>query len=144
MRCVEIFEEDDNSTIVVLEHKGECFYGESMVAPEDKEYFSKLFGGRLAEARATREAVKYELAEARKELHTLDNLLKACSLTKKFDSTSPSAKVLYRQYNVKKKQVAALKDRSATMKKIINDMIDQRDKYIKKMEDKKRTKADKE
>lgn len=142
MRFVDVYE-DEKSTIVVVEHKGESFYGESVVAPEDKDYQSKIFGGRLAEARAEREAMKYELAEARKELHTLDNLLKACSNTKRFNAEEDSAKVLFRQYNVKKKQVAELKAEVDFLKKGINRIIENRDKYIKKLE-KARTKADKE
>ena len=142
MRFCEV-SEDDDCTIVVVEHKGQYFYGESTVSPEDKDYQSKIFGGRLAEARAEREAMKYELAEARKELHTLDNLLKACSNTKRFDAGEDSAKVLFRQYNVKKKQVAELKAEVDFLKKGIDRIIENRNKYIKKLE-KARTKADKE
>jgi len=142
MKVFDIFESPE-VTNITIEHKGNLFFGEAIVAPEDKDSYSAIFGGRLAETRAYHEALKFRLAEARLELHTLDNLLKACSNTKKFNREEDSAKVLFHQYNIKKKQVEQLKNQVKAIKDSIKLMIDDREKYIKKLEAN-RTKADKE
>lgn len=142
MKLIDICEEEKETT-VILKDKDILFYGHSEIAPEDMKYKSAIFGGRLAESRAQYAVLKYKLEEARKELHTLDNLLKACSNTKRFNKEEDSAKVLFHQYNVKKKQIEKLKEQTKAMKEGIKLMIENRDKYIKKLEAN-RTKADKE
>ena len=118
---------------VTIVHHGHSFTGVARVNPEDEKCKSELFGGRIAESRAIKKAFEYDLKKAKEEYKEIKKFVKACELTKKFNSEEVSAKVMYHQFNVKKKQVEKLKKQIQLIEEGIQRQITQRFSTLEKM-----------
>ena len=118
--------------IVFLEHMGEEFIGEARLHPDDKDYYSAIVGGTIAEARATIKALKYEL-KVKKDLYkTQKNFVKACEQYKNFDKTSSTARAIYRQLNRLRKQIREIQTDIQEITDIIAAGIKKREKFIQR------------
>ena len=104
------------TTTVYLEHLNKLFTGIARLHPEDADRASEIVGGRIAETRATIEALKYEHKLAKEESEIIRKFVKKCEEYKNFDKTSPTAKAMYRQLSLKIKKVNKLAD-------TINDLM---------------------
>lgn len=133
-----IYDEDEKTSYTKIEHLGRTFIGTAKLSPEE-EFPSELFGGRLSESRAVLKALQYEKELRWTEYHAIENLVKSCCNTKKFDKESPSAKVLFHQLNISKKKYEKIKAIVKSLKSAIKEMMDDRDRFFTK-----RAKEDKE
>ena len=102
------FDPKANTTSVCVEHMGKVFEGVAKVHPDDVDLISDFTGGRYAETRATVKALKYERKIAREKCEECRKLVNACRQYKDFDPTSPTAKAMFRQLNMRIKKVDAL------------------------------------
>ena len=95
---------------VTIEHMGKRFFGTASLHPDDKDRASKYAGCSYAETRAQIRALKYERRLAKKEAEEFRKFVKACEQYKNWDKNSPSAKIVYRQLNIRIKKVNKLAD----------------------------------
>lgn len=102
------------------------FDGKAYCNPDD--FFSDYSGCKIAEIRAERKAYKFLLKQERKELHKLENFVKAIECYKDFDKTSKSAKCVYRQLNRHRVNVKSLTN-------AIRHSIEYENKYIKTLDE---------
>ena len=121
----------NGSSKVILRHLGQLFEGWAKLNPEDEDKASEYAGCAYAEQRAYIKALKYERKLAKEEAEVCRKFIKACSSTKAWDPTSPSAKVAYHQLNVKIKKVNKLADMINAAEKSLQQSIWTRDVTIK-------------
>ena len=108
MKFIDSYILNDGTSVVVIEHKGELFTGNAKLHPEDKDKMSEFTGCRYAEIRATIKALKHERNVLKAEAEDCRKMIKACSQDKRWDPKSPTAKVAYRQLNIRIKKVNKL------------------------------------
>ena len=135
-------ETDERTTIVTVRHLGQDFVGVSRLHPDDKKYYSAIVGGTIAEARATVKALKYELAIMKEKYKIQANFVKACEQYKNFDSSSATARVMYRQLNRLRKDINETKADIDEINEIIKNDINRRTKFLASIEE--RAKKDNE
>ena len=88
------------------------FIGSACFNPEDAEKGikpSKMKGCYIAELRATKDALKWQLKEIAKEYEIANNILKACKQNKDYDPSAPVIHTLYAQVKEIKKKMIMLK-----------------------------------
>ena len=123
MKFVDGYTLKDGTSIVVIEHKGELFTGNAKLHPEDKDKMSEFTGCRYAEIRATIKALKYERNILKAEAEDCRRMIKACSQDKRWDPKSPTAKVTYRQLNIRIKKVNEITEKINQMMFELNKTI---------------------
>ena len=131
------FEYDGGVTTVVMEHMGKEFSGKAKTHPDDMENMSEIMGGKIAEARATIKALKYERQIEKEKCEECRKFLKACQGYKNFDKESPTARAMFRQLNQRIKAVNRITDQINTIYKGIEKSIWDRDITIKALKAKK-------
>ena len=127
-------DEDDGFSEVVVRNGKRYYHGYAQLHPDDD--WSSIFGCRIAELRATLNALNDVIREKRKEYRCIQNFIKACECYKNFDVESNSARCVYRQLNRRKTEIDKLIQTREDIKKFIHDSIDMREslkKKIKKM-----------
>lgn len=123
MKFVDGYTLKDGTSIVIIEHKGELFTGNAKLHPEDKEKMSEFTGCRYAEIRATIKAFKHERNILKAEAEDCRRMIKACSQDKRWDPKSPTAKVAYRQLNIRIKKVNKITEKINQMMFELNKTI---------------------
>lgn len=118
-----IFDKEEGTSEVTMEHMGQYFVGKARLHPDDKDKISEYAGCSYAEARATIAALKYERKMAKEKSENIRKFIKACECYKDWDKGSPAAKIAYRQLNIYIKRVNHLTE-------VINDMMFTLDKSI--------------
>ena len=93
---------------VEIEHMGKPFTDYAYCHPDDE--WSEFTGCRIAETRATIQALKYERTIKIKKCEECRKFVKAVEQYKNFDKTSSTAKAMYRQLNRRIKEVNDLTD----------------------------------
>jgi hypothetical protein len=119
---------------VIIEHMGKQFSGIASLHPDDKDKASKYAGCSYAETRAEIKALKYERKIAKEKAEEFRKIVKACEQYKNWDKNSPSAKIIYRQLNLKIRKVNELTDIINQKMKNLEKAIWKRDITIKAFE----------
>lgn len=122
--------EDRESFAIVKLNTGKTFNGKAKCHPDD--FCSKYSGCKIAEIRAVRKAYKFLLKQEKKELHKLENFVKAVECYKDFDEKSKTARCIYRQLNRHKKNIKSLINAITTNEKHEKEYIANLDKLNQK------------
>ena len=117
---------------VIIEHKNKQYIGTAHCHSEE-EYPSKFTGCMYAEMRAKIYALKDDKKEAIKEYNVLKNFVKSCTQCKNFDKTSNSAKTMFRQLNLKNKEITLLTTKITKLKGDLEALIKMRDGILKQL-----------
>lgn len=131
------YDKNSEETRVIIEHKGRYFFGYTKLHPEDRSNPSEIFGGFIAELRATIKALKYERKLEKEKCEACRIFIKDCANYKNFDKNSEMAKIMYKQLNVRIKKVNKITNRINALYKDIQKMIWNRDVTLKAIERKK-------
>jgi len=129
-----IYDSKTGYSRVIIEHMGKRFFGMAYLHPEDKDKASKYAGCSYAETRAEIKALKYERKIAKEKAEEFRKIVKACEQYKNWDKNSPSAKIIYRQLNLKIRKVNELTDIINQKMKNLEKAIWKRDITIKAFE----------
>ena len=100
------YDRKEGLATVVVKYGNKLFVGHAKAAEADKDKANSFTGCRLAELRATKRAIKSSLTEMNKEYNTINEFVNNCLQTKKFDASSDTAKVMFRQLNILNKKIA--------------------------------------
>lgn len=136
-----IFNKLNGTSTVIIKHKGEYFCGSAKLHPEDLENASKYTGCRFAEMRAEIKALKKDYKKAKASCEECRKFVKACIQYKNFDKESPTAKAIFRQLNMRIKQVNALADKINEKSMALEIAIKQKEIVHKALEKRKQQKA---
>jgi hypothetical protein len=120
-----------------IQHKGKLYTGTAKLHPEDAAKVSRFAGCILADLRAQVKALKAELKEEKANCEAIRKFVKACTYCKNWDPTSATAKVVYRQLNIKIKRVNELIDMINAKEQAIFTKIHSRDAVLKALEQQK-------
>lgn len=120
----------DGRSCVIVEHKNKRYKGIAKCHPEDT--FSEYTGCRYAEERAQIKALKEEWKEKKAKCEECRKFVKAITQYKNFDSTSDTAKAMYRQLNRRIKEVNDLADKITRKEINLKLSMRQKDKIDKK------------
>ena len=131
------YDNESGESTVILQHLGKKFVGHSKIHPDEFDKRSEFAGCSYADMRASIQGLKYERRLLKEEVNTIDKFIKACECYNNFDPESPTAKVLYRQRNQKNKRIEKINEHIAWIERILKDRIINRDKFLKKVEEKK-------
>ena len=123
--------EQDGLSEVVIEHRGENFYGYAKCHPDDE--WSEFAGCRLAELRAQIKALKSDYQKARASYNECKKFVNSIKTYKNFNAEDPTAKAMFRQLNRRAREVNALNTRIAALELTLRASI--------RMQDQIRTKA---
>ena len=121
------YDEIQGLSSVVIKMNGELFEGKARLHPDDKEKASAYAGCRFAEKRAYIKGLKSLLKEEREKCDLYRNFVKSCENYKNWDRESPIAKDVYKQLNIRIKEVNKIVDK-------INLEIDALDREIRRQE----------
>ena len=97
-------------SVAIIEHRGKQYTGKARLHPDDKEKWSEFTGCRYAEMRAQIAALKQEHKEEKQACEECRKFVKSVSCYKNFDKTSPIVKDMYRQLNIRIKEVNKIAD----------------------------------
>lgn len=112
---------------VCVEHLGKHFSALSKLREGDE--FSKFTGCRFAEQKAEIKAVKYELQLEKQKVKELENFVKAIKQYKIFNAEDPSTKAMFRQLNMRRKKILALKKEIAERENALQESFKSQDDY---------------
>lgn len=111
------------------------YTGKAHIHPDD--VWGELTGCTLAEYRAVIKIFKDELKKQKYEYKILKNFVNAIISYKDFDSNSSSAKKMFRQLNIKEKQVNKIKTAIDDLETILQKMIIEKENVKTKFSDSK-------
>lgn len=134
------YDNESGESVVIIQHLGKKFTGTAKIHPDEYDKRSEYAGCAYADMRATIEAIKYEKELVKTEIANIEKYLKACECYKDFDKESPTAKVLYRQLNKKKKNFKYLKNWMVLIKKHLKETIIKREKFLEKLNELRKSK----
>ena len=115
----------------IIEYKDKIYTGIARCHKEDT--WSNFFGYRLAETRAYIKILKDRFKDKKIEYKAIGNFIKSIESYKTFDNKSDIAKSMYKQLNIKKKELDNLKIKIDLLKKQINKNIEERDRFLTKI-----------
>lgn len=115
---------------VILEDNGKLYEGIAKCHEED--IWSNYFGEGIAEMRAIIKVFKNKLNKEKNEYKLLLNFIKTIESYKSYNKDSNEAKFIYRQLNIKKKKIEAIKKNIIAIKNKIENNISFRDKFLEK------------
>lgn len=128
----ELYKEDGTRiSKAIIEYKDKIYTGIARCHKEDA--WSNFFGYRLAETRAYIKFLKDKLKDKKIEYKAIKNFVKSIESYKTFNNDSDIAKSMYKQLNIKKKELDNLKIKIDLLKKQINKNIEERDEFLTKM-----------
>lgn len=118
-------------SVITVKYKGKYYTGVARCHEDDN--WSNYFGGRIAEARAHIKALKDKLKERTMEFKAIENFVKSVESYKTFDKESDIAKSMYKQMNVRKKELIKLRTDIEKLEDYIKANIEVMDKFSLKM-----------
>lgn len=127
------YDKETGISTVTIEYKKEKFTGTAKLHPEDKDSVSEVYGGTIAETRAIIKALKKERKVLIEEAEVCRKFIKACSQCKNWDKESSTAKVAYRQLNLKIKAANKKADEINNAYAYLIKKQNLREKTLKKM-----------
>ena len=114
--------EETGQSTVWLNYHGKTYRGDAKLHPDDKEHASNIFGGRLAEERATLKIYKHERNELKNKYKIIKAFVVNTQSTTGFSKMSKENFLLEEQLYKMDKQI-----------KKVEKEIENTEKYIKKM-----------
>jgi len=115
-------------------YKNYEFTGVANCHPDDQDMMSKLTGQVIAEMRATIKYLSFVRdCELRPQLKSLYQLYYSMNHSKYFDPKSYEAKMLYKQINILKEDLANTKIEINNIRKSLREYINQKEKDHKKI-----------
>lgn len=106
------FDEESGMSIAKVECGNEVFINFARFNPEDAEKGirpSKMKGCYIAEMRATKEALKWQLKEVQRDYSVVNEVINACKQNKDFDPSAPVMHTLFAQAKNLKRKIIFLK-----------------------------------
>lgn len=120
---------------VVVSMLGKDYIGSAKCHPE--ESWSEFVGCRYAETRAEIAALKDLYRQKKNECDSLKNFVKSLECYKNFDKESSMAKIIYRQLNIRVREVNRLAEEIGTREFNLLVSMRQQDRFNEKMKSKK-------
>jgi len=130
------YDEVSGISVVTMQHLGKKFNGSAKIHPEEKNP-SKYAGCRLAEIRATINALKYERELLKNKADMALDFIKSLECYADFDKESNESKLMYRQLNKRIDKVNEVTDKINELYKEIDINKHRRDIVLKAIERKK-------
>ena len=129
----KILDNDYILTLVTIDYKGKIFEGESYCHKNDK--YSYVFGGSLAEMRAVYHALQWETSKNKEYYDNLSKFCKSAMQQKNFDKESETAKAIFHQLNIAKKNWIKSKVEKNLTYDAIKEMINEQEKKVARVEE---------
>ena len=99
-----------NAVVVWLKTDLGYFDGVAHCHPDDKEHYSEIFGGRLAETRAWKKYCKARMKEVKKTGETISKFMENCIHYKNFDTNTKEFKIMNKEFTVSCNKYTIWKD----------------------------------
>lgn len=132
----EMLDESFRKSLITVRYRGKNYTGVAYCHKDDN--WSNYFGGRIAEARAQIKALKDKLKERTMEFKAIENFMKSVESYKTFNKESDIAKSMYKQINVRKKELIKLRTDIEKLEDYIKANIEVMDKFSLKMKKEKK------
>lgn len=110
MNKIISYDMSTHTYMVEVEIKNKIFYGEAKCSKVDWDNESELFGYGLASDRAMSSYYSWLIRHYKKQYKLIKNFVSAVTQYKDFDSTSPSARKMFRQLNMYQKKIDGAKE----------------------------------
>lgn len=118
-------------TSVTISYKGIHFVGVSYCHKNDIENYSYIFGGSLAEMRAIYKALVWETEVKKEYYNNLQKFCKTIMQQKNFNKEDGTAKAMFHQLNIAKKNWLKSKIEKNLTYEAITEMIVEQDKKVR-------------
>ena len=128
------FKTVENEVFCFINYNNKEFIGKAECHPDDQDFFSESTGKVIAERRALIKYGKYVLAaEVRPQLKILRHLQASMKQSKSYNARSNEARLLRRQVAQLEKEEQMIKLDIACLFDSINDFIDAKDDFYKRI-----------
>ena len=132
---------DNYTKCEVIDYKyGRKYVGEAYCHPDDSDFQSLITGSTIAEMRAIINTMITYKNDLRIKLEALSQLYYSMNQSKKFNKESYEAKMLFRQMNLLKQDLAVAKEQIEAYKKDLNMYMKDKDNVYKYLRKKKNNK----
>lgn len=133
MKFLNSYWREPNMSIVEIEHLCGFFRGVAKVHPDDEDMKSSIIGYEIAETRAKIKALQYERRLEKEKYKECQDFVKACECYKDFDKSSPTARIMYRQLNRRKRKIGSLTATIKSLKEGIITGLEERERVLEKL-----------
>ena len=131
------YTEEDGHAQVIIHYKNKTFYGEAICHENDIDFKSRRTGLTIAEDRAFINYMKYICDnEIKPKIAALKQLYYSMKHSRQFNPKSYEAKMLYRQIRNYEEDLNNIKAAIEDTKNRLNKFIEDKDKFYKKLREK--------
>ena len=137
MKKTHNWDQEAGTAYCIIEYNGQKFGGYASCHPDDIPFLSPLTGGYIAECRAD---IKYYQHIKNNELYpqikALKHLLNIIQQNKNYNPKSMEIKKLYKEIELKEKELTDIKEKIQEMKTSLNDYIKAKEKIHNRIRNK--------
>lgn len=137
MKKIHNWDQEAGTAYCIIEYNGQKFGGYASCHPDDIPFLSPLTGGYIAECRAD---IKYYQHIKNNELYpqikALKHLLNMIQQNKNYNPKSMEIKKLYKEIELKEKELTDIKEKIQEMKTSLNDYIEAKEKIHNRIHNK--------
>ena len=137
MKKTHNWDQEAGTAYCIIEYNGQKFGGYASCHPDDIPFLSPLTGGYIAECRAD---IKYYQHIKNNELYpqikALKHLLNMIQQNKNYNPKSMEIKKLYKEIELKEKELTDIKEKIQEMKTSLNDYIEAKEKIHNRIRNK--------
>jgi hypothetical protein len=137
MKKTHNWDQEVGTAYCMIEYNGQKFEGYASCHPDDIPFLSPLTGGYIAECRAD---IKYYQHIKNNELYpqikALKHLLNMIQQNKNYNPKSMEIKKLYKEIELKEKELTDIKEKIQEMKTSLNDYIEAKEKIHNRIRNK--------
>lgn len=137
MKKTHNWDQEAGTAYCIIEYNGQKFGGYASCHPDDIPFLSPLTGGYIAECRAD---IKYYQHIKNNELYpqikALKHLLNIIQQNKSYNPKSMEIKKLYKEIELKEKELTDIKEKIQEMKTSLNDYIEAKEKIHNRIRNK--------
>lgn len=137
MKKTHNWDQEAGTAYCIIEYNGQKFGGYASCHPDDIPFLSPLTGGYIAECRAD---IKYYQHIKNNELYpqikALKHLLNIIQQNKNYNPKSMEIKKLYKEIELKEKELTDIKEKIQEMKTSLNDYIEAKEKIHNRIRNK--------
>ena len=137
MKKIHNWDQEAGTAYCIIEYNGQKFGGYASCHPDDIPFLSPLTGGYIAECRAD---IKYYQHIKNNELYpqikALKHLLNMIQQNKNYNPKSMEIKKLYKEIELKEKELIDIKEKIQEMKTSLNDYIEAKEKIHNRIRNK--------
>ena len=137
MKKIHNWDQEAGTAYCIIEYNGQKFGGYASCHPDDIPFLSPLTGGYIAECRAD---IKYYQHIKNNELYpqikALKHLLNMIQQNKNYNPKSMEIKKLYKEIELKEKELTDIKEKIQEMKTSLNDYIEAKEKIHNRIRNK--------